>query len=333
MKIGIIGTGNVAISNYLPFLAKQEDIDLIYYSRTTQKAQDCMDRFGGSIVESLEDLVAQNPDSIFILTREMQRAQVLEQLLPLHPKRIFCEKPLIAAISQSQVSEEDYYQAETLLNLAHEKAVEMAMMFNYRTFDHVQKAQQIVADRNFGPLQQINVVTHYNCWSHCIDLILEFGGPVETIFALSGLTSHGTEEFKDKDVSAALRFKSGAIGSLIGTYGTDSKTPLFHIQMNFQKGSLHLRDIDEELIIFDYTSRNEERFNLNHSWSRWEQYDASFQKTIGAYLESIRRQQPPPIPIEAGLRELLFEAALRRSLKKNAPIQVTRDLDLAVHLS
>jgi predicted dehydrogenase len=326
MKIGIIGTGNVATSNYLPFLAKQEDVDLIYYSRTTEKAQDCADRFGGTIAESLETLVSQNPDSIFILTREMQRAQVLEELLPLNPKRVFCEKPLIAAISQSQVNEEDYYHAESLVKLAHKNGVEMAMMFNYRTFDHVQKAKQIVTDRAFGSLQQISTVTNYACWSHCIDLILEFGGPVETIFAMPGSTALGEGEFKDKDISATLRFESGAVGSLIGTYGTDFQSPLFHIQMNFQGGSLHLRDLDGQLTIFDYTSRSEERFSLNHSWSRWQQYDASFQKAIGAYLESIRNQQPPPVPIEAGLRELLFEAALRRSSKQNIPIQVTHDL-------
>ncbi|MBL4576399.1 MAG: Gfo/Idh/MocA family oxidoreductase [Opitutaceae bacterium] len=328
MKIAIIGTGNVAQSNYLPFLSKQEGIELIYYSRTEQKSQDCANRFGGTVITSLKELVFHEPDSIFILTREMQRAQVLQQLLPLQPKRIFCEKPLIAAISQSQVNENDYYHAYALIKAAREKNIEMAMMFNYRTFDQVQKAQKIVVDRNFGPLQQISVVTHYNCWSHCIDLLLEFAGPVETIFAMSGSISYDTGEMKDKDVSATMRFKSGAVGSLIGTYGTANKAPLYHIQMNFQKGSLHLRDLDGQLTISDDNNPDDEDYPLNKDWSRDKQYDASFQKAISAYLQSIRTKQPPPVPIEAGLRELLFEAALRKSLTLNTPIQVTHDLSI-----
>ena len=38
VTIGIVGTGNVARCNYLPFLAKQEDVSLLYVSRTRAKA-------------------------------------------------------------------------------------------------------------------------------------------------------------------------------------------------------------------------------------------------------------------------------------------------------
>ena len=38
IKVGIVGTGNVARNNYLPFLSCQEDVSLVYYSRTRSRA-------------------------------------------------------------------------------------------------------------------------------------------------------------------------------------------------------------------------------------------------------------------------------------------------------
>ena len=56
MKIAIIGTGAVARGNYLPFLAKQQDVSLSYYSRTREKADACARDFGGRVVGSMQEL-------------------------------------------------------------------------------------------------------------------------------------------------------------------------------------------------------------------------------------------------------------------------------------
>ena len=53
IKVGIVGTGNVARSNYLPFLSRQEDVSLVYYSRTRSKAEACAREFGGRVVGSV----------------------------------------------------------------------------------------------------------------------------------------------------------------------------------------------------------------------------------------------------------------------------------------
>jgi len=65
--------------------------------------------------------------------------------------------------------------------------------------------------------------------------------------------------------------------------------------------------------------------------SRWQQYDASFGKSINAYLQSIRDGAPPPVPGIAGLRELQVEAALKRSIAQQRPVVLDRafPIDLA----
>ena len=40
IKIAVMGTGKVARANYLPYLAKQEDVTLTYFSRTREKAEE-----------------------------------------------------------------------------------------------------------------------------------------------------------------------------------------------------------------------------------------------------------------------------------------------------
>ena len=62
--------------------------------------------------------------------------------------------------------------------------------------------------------------------------------------------------------------------------------------------------------------------------SRWDQYRASFGKSINAYLASIRAGDPPTVPGIAGLRELQFEAAIKRSIAQGAPVDPDVDFPL-----
>ena len=70
LKIGLVGTGNVAKSNYIPCLAGQEDVELGYYNRTKAKADAVAAEFGGEAFDTLEALLTWSPDSVFVLTRE-----------------------------------------------------------------------------------------------------------------------------------------------------------------------------------------------------------------------------------------------------------------------
>ena len=65
--------------------------------------------------------------------------------------------------------------------------------------------------------------------------------------------------------------------------------------------------------VLDETTRYCETHTLIGNHSRWEQYGRSFEKSLAAYLDSVRRNEPPPVPGMAGLEELQFEVALRRS--------------------
>lgn len=323
MKIAIVGTGNVAKDCYLPFLKTQKDVELSYFSRTKAKADACAATFGGKACASLAELMAGDPDSVFVLTNETTRAEALRELVPFKPRRLFLEKPLVARLGQDNVSEDDFVTARDLMAQFHAQGCQTAMIFNYRFFDQTLAAREIIGKRSFGKAVNAVAAVNYACWSHCIDLLHYFVGPAETIVAQESGLTFGKANVPD--ISGSIRFAGGAAGTILGTWALNFGFPLFELTVSFAGGRIHLRCLDGDLEILDYSTKRHEVLSITRNTSRWDQYRASFGKSIGAYLESLRRGEAAPVPGSAGLEELRFEAALRRSVREGRPVQVARE--------
>jgi len=328
MKIAVVGTGNVAKDCYLPFLKTQKDVELSYFSRTRAKADQCAATFGGKVCGSLPELLAGGPDAVFVLTNETTRAEVLSELVPLKPRRLFLEKPLVARNGQDNVSETDFETARDLMAQLHGQGCATAMIFNYRFFDQVLAAREVLAKRPFGKALNAVAAVNYACWSHCIDLLHLFVGPAETIMAQESGLRHRWGKAEVADITGSIRFAGGASGTILGTWTLNFGFPLFELIVNCTGGRFHLRCLDGDLEILDYSTKRHEVLSVTRNTSRWDQYRASFGKAIGAYLDSLRRNEPPPVPGQAGLEELRFEAALRRSVRLGRAVQVAGEFAL-----
>ena len=324
IKIAVVGTGKVARESYLPYLAQQEDVALSYFSRTRAKAEACAQDFGGSVANSIPELLAAAPDTVLVLTGEMERQAVTLELLEGRPKRLFFEKPLVARNGQANVVEEDFFAARDLLQRARAAGTETAMVFNYRFYEQSQRVRQLLRDRNFGQLRQASLFVNYACWSHSIDLLHFFGGRAAIISALAGDIAYEGAV----DVAGSFVLENGATGTILGTSGTKFAHPLYDHIFNFDRGSVRFSDLDGPLEIFDHATRYQESYTLIGDYSRWDQYHASFHKSLAAYLESIRKGDVPPVPGMAGLEELQFEAALRRSVAQRRPVEVQKEFAL-----
>jgi predicted dehydrogenase len=326
ITIAVVGTGKVARNNYLPFLSKEKDVVLTYFSQTRSKAEECAKVFGGSVVEAIDDIHANEPDAILVLTPETERYAVTSVLLQGKPKRLFFEKPLVAQNGQDKVCEDDFHKAADLLRRAKSSGTETAMVFNYRFFEQTVRMKRMVDDRGFGNLIHASMFVNYACWSHCIDLLHFFGGRASQISALAGGI-----RYKDAvDVSGSFRLANGATGTILGTNGSPFPFPLYHVVMNFEHGTLRFGDLDGPMDVFDKTTRYYETHTLIGNHSRWDQYNRSFEASLAAYLESIRHGAPPPVPGMAGLEELQFEVALRRSIEQARPVNVQAEFPLEI---
>ena len=320
LKVAVVGTGKVA-HNYLTAIVKHKDIALSYYNRSQDKAEAVAQQYGGRVAASLADLMADAPDTVLVLTNETTRYAVADELLNFHPKRLFFEKPLVAQQGQAAVSEEDFNLARSLLQRAQAAGTETAMVFNYRFFDQTLKARELIQTHNLGRPVHFTALVHYACWSHCIDLILDFIGPAATITALATQQSGpcmGSENVTN--VTAAVRMQNDAVGTIIGTCAIDFALPLYELTLAFERGRISMRDLDGDLELIDYATGRHTVHALSRNISRWDQYRASFGKAINAYLDTVRTGAPPPVPGVAGLRELQFEAALKRSIAQGKPV-------------
>jgi predicted dehydrogenase len=331
LKIAVVGTGRVARANYLPCLAAEQDVTLGYFNRSRDKADACAAQFGGQVFDSLQALVDWQPDSVMVLTREMERFDVSSELLALNPRppRVFFEKPLVAQQGQENVSEQDFTAGRDLLRQAAAQGCETAMVFNYRFFEHSKIAQRIVAEREFGKVRNVTGLVHYACWSHSIDLVHFFAGPIAEIAALQGQTTHDSGMLRAQDVTAAFRTTDDATGTLIGTTTLAWDFPLFELSFNFEHGRIRMQDLDGDMEVMDARGMEIERYHITGARSRWDQYNQSFVKSVQAYLQTVRQNQPPPVPGIYGLMELQVEAGLKRSIAQGRPVNLAAEFPLA----
>lgn len=328
MKIAIVGTGKVARGNYIPYLAEQEDVELLYANRTVDRAVECAEEFGGTAFPTLEALLDLDPDAVLVLTSETARYEVATAILNHGTRRLFFEKPLVAADGQAHVSEDDFTRGAEILQRATEAGTETAMVFNYRFFEQSRRARALVAERSLGAVQQINGLVNYCTWSHVIDLMHGFAGPVRSLTALQGETVRKGADNEAVDVSLSFVTEGGAVGALVGTAGSGTPCPLYELTVAFDGGRLTLRGLDGDLDLYTNAGGLHETMALTRHTSRWDQYAASFRASLAAYLESIRAGTPPPVPGRAGLMELQFEAAFRRAIRTGKPVDVATEFPL-----
>ena len=307
----MVGTGGVAVRNYLPYIVERGDVELSYLNRTRSKAERRRSGSAGAWRRTgrLDGGRAGRLPDIYQGDGAVDAANAL---LPHGPKRLFFEKPLAARHGQANVVEEDFFDARAMLLAAHGAGVETAMVFNYRFFDQTQLAREIVEREAFGRPVHFTGMVHYNCWSHCIDLVLQFMGPAASISAQA--SGPGTDGGDSGNVTVAARMANDATGTLIGTSAIDLRLPLYELTFAYEHGRLSMRDLDGEMEVIDYRTGRHERHSLPYDISRWDQYRASFGKAINAYLDSVRDGLPPPIPGVAGLQELQFEAGIKRAI-------------------
>ncbi len=328
LKIGIAGVGNVTLQNYLPYLAGQEGVQLGYWNRTAQAAVEAARKFGGDAFSSLSELAAWQPDTVLVLTSETARRDVAGELIRRGVKKLFLEKPLVAARGQAHVSESDFEDGRDLLALAENSGCETAMIFNYRFFDQTLAAKKAAEERKFGKVIHFSGQVHYACWSHCIDLLHHFAGGIEEVTALAGNIVRKGKVAEAADLVSAFRLKNGGAGTLIGTAGMAWQHPLFELVFTFEGGRIHLRDIDGTLEILDAKGQVHETRSMVRDASRWGSYDESFKRSLETYLVSLRERKEPPIPGIDGLRELQVEAGLRRSVAERRPVLLDQEFPL-----
>ena len=316
MKCAVVGIGGVALGQYLPVLAA-EGVELGYLSRSPAGPQQAVERFGGEVLDGYAGLAAWHPDIAFVTASDTEHHAIVRELIAAGVPRLYVEKPFVAKRGQAFVTDDDYREGLALLDEARLSGVEIAIGFNYRSFDVVRRAKAGTAD--WGRVIGVTATAHYACWSHTIDLIAHFAGPIRTVSALAGDHEHGTPPMRTVDRAVSFVTEDDAVGTLRGTAGSAFTDTLLELTIQFERGRATLRDLGLSLeLAADDGSIEQHRPPTDAS--RWGLYDRSFADSIAAYLEAVRASAAPAVTGHDGVAELRVEAGIHRSLATGAPV-------------
>jgi myo-inositol 2-dehydrogenase/D-chiro-inositol 1-dehydrogenase len=124
-------------------------------------------------------------------------------------------------------------------------------------------------------------------------------------------------------MALALRFTSGAVGSLIGTYDSSYAYPGTHLlEINGTKGRIYIEDTVRRYSFQAVGNETAEVWQAGY----FNDFDREFQRTFDAHFDAVlsafKKGEPPPIPAEAGRRALQLALAAIKSFETGQRIQV-----------
>ena len=315
MKIALFGTGIWGRQHARVFNA-HPDIEFCAVAgrdpeRTHRRASEYGVR-GYTDIEAM--LESEKPDLVSLCLPNQGHfeptMQVIEAGYPL-----LVEKPLVFEIDQ----------AEKLLSSAKDRF--FAICFNHRYAKPVRLAKSAIEQGKVGEIifatwrfggEGVSDHPYANLIEtqcHGFDMLEYLCGPIQSLYA----------EMTDKrsTMVISLRFASGAVGSLVGSYDTSYAYP--DTQRIEISGSLGRVVIDDTVRQYTFHATGNE---LGESWKAgyFNDFDREFHRTFDLYIDDMvrafNRGDAPPVHARAGLRALQLAHAAIQSFEQGSRVEV-----------
>jgi len=309
MKVALVGTGGWGRQHARVFAAHQEVDFCAIAGRNPEKTQCRADEFGVRAYTDIDQMLdVERPDLVSLCLPNQGHFEptmhVIERGYPL-----LVEKPLVFELSE----------AEALLEAAGDRF--FAVCFNHRYAKPVQLAKEAIDARRLGQLmfttwrfggEGSSDHPHANLIEtqcHGFDMLEYLCGPIASLSAemTQGLGAGLTT------LSLALKFQSGAVGGLVGSYDTSyAYQETQRIEVSGTEGRVV---IDDTVRRYRFNATGSE---LGEIWEAgyFNDPDREFHRTFDFYIDAMitafKKGDPPPVHARAGLRALeLAHAAIR----------------------
>ncbi|MCC3375035.1 Gfo/Idh/MocA family protein [Cohnella sp. REN36] len=302
--------------------SSRPDVDFCaIVGRDAARTQARAERFGARAYTGIADMLErETPDLVSLcLPNQGHFDATLEVIRAGVP--LLAEKPLVF----------DLREADRLLNEAAKKNVFFAINFNHRFAKPVELALAAIragrlgeptfASWRFGG-EGASDHPHANLIEtqcHGFDMLEHLCGPIESVMAeMTDRTGGGY-----RTLSLALRFRSGAVGSLIGTYDSSYAYPDAHrLEIDGTLGRSVIHDTVKRYTFHAKGSEVGESWEPGYFNDADREFHRTFDKHVDALLGAFRRGERPPIEAEAGYRALLLADAAVRSFESGTRVKV-----------
>lgn len=309
LRIGIIGCGMITEVRHAPEYAENAQCELVaWYDADLKRSQAMADLYGGKVCESVDELLAMQPDAVSVCVPTRMHAEVSIRALEAGC-HVLCEKPMAVTIEDCERMLEASRRTGKMLMLGHNQRYNAS---------HVEARRRLLSGELGRPLAFRTSFAHpgpegwtgkANSWFihksqaafgvladlgiHKADLIhYLLDEPIVSVSAMLGTVDKTYPEggFIDVEDNAMCicRTRSGVMGQMHVSwtnYGEeDNSTCIFTT-----KGLLRLYDDPEYSFIFERRGGETLRLQLDEMTTNKKQTAGGRQSTgvIDAFVESI----------------------------------------------
>jgi len=321
LKVGIVGCGVMGAIHAKAY-SENKDCKLVCVCDSVfEKATLLARRYNIMQYENVDELINNEElDLIDICTTDTEHFEPAMKALDAGV-HVFCEKPL--AMNSTD--------ALSMVRKAKEKSLFLGVDFNRRFSPFYLQAKQYFDKGEIGKpvFLRMNLCQGgeyalarrrekyyllYELQIHAIDMMRYFAGDPEEIFAQFIRTSH--EIFTT--CAVYMRYKSGCLGVLLGSWDTDFNHPIECFEISGVTGKIVVDNIVDGLSFWKY--RKQELFGRNITDAQifkpniFYQRDfwITFSNHINQVIHSISKHQSPPVTGIDGVRSLeIIESAIK----------------------
>lgn len=269
-------------------------------------------------------LDAEKPDLVSIcLGNQDHFAATLEVIRAGYP--LFVEKPFVF----------DPREADTLLDEAEKRRLFFAINFNHHYAQPVALAHRDITAGRLGNLvfaswrfgghgglsHPFNNLIETQC--HGFDMLEYLCGPIDSVAAqMTDMTATGFF----RTLAVAIHFRSGAVGTLLGSYDTSYAYPQTHaVEVSGTKGRLLIEDTVRRYTFSPHDSEVAEVWQAGYFNDVDRSFYLTFDKHVDALLANFKAGKQPPVHAGAGRRALRLALACIESSTSGRRVEVETD--------
>jgi myo-inositol 2-dehydrogenase / D-chiro-inositol 1-dehydrogenase len=292
--------------------------------RSLEKTQTRAAEFGlRAYTNVLEMLEREKPELVSLSLPNLEHFEATMQVIQSgYP--LLVEKPLAF----------DLREADQMLNEAAKRDLFFAINFNHRYAKPLRLAREAIEKGRLGDLThaiwrfggEANISTHLHAnlietQCHGFDQLEHLCGPIESVMAeMTDRTGGGY-----RTVALALRFASGAVGSMVGTYDSSYAYQDTHrLEINGTHGRLIVEDTVQRFCFQPAGNETAEVWQAGY----FNDFDREFQRTFDLHLDAIlaafKSGDQPPVHARAGQRALELAWAAVESFSSGKRVTLDR---------
>ena len=323
IKVCLVGAGQWGRQHARVF-SQRSDVTLCAVAgRNLEKTQARAAEFGLRAYTNVSEMLdTERPDLVSLSLPNLEHFEATMQVIKSgYP--LLVEKPLTFDLSE----------ADQLLAEAERRGLFFAINFNHRYARPIRLARDAIRKGRLGDLThaiwrfggEANVSPHpyanlIETQCHGFDQLEELCGAIDSVMAeMTDKTGGGY-----RTMAFALRFASGAIGSMTGTYDSSYAYRDTHrLEINGTRGRLVVEDTVQRFCFQEAGSETAEVWQAGYFNDFDREFHRTFDVHLGAVLEAFKRGDQPPVHARAGRRALQLAWAAVESFESGKRITLT----------